>query len=485
MAGKDDYRVHPRIDYRTITGVEGPLVIMENVKFPTFGEIVNVNLADGSVRKGQILEVNKSKAVVQVFEGTSSIDTKHCHIEFTGDTLKMPISDDVMGRIFNGSGKPIDKGPGVLAEDFLDINGAPMNPKSRKYPKEMIQTGISAIDTMNSVVRGQKLPLFSAAGLPHNEIAAQVCRQASLVKGKDVGDHSAENFSIIFGAMGVNMETARFFRNDFEENGRMEDVVLFMNLANDPTIERIVTPRLALTTAEYFAYTREQHVFVILTDMSSYADALREVSAAREEVPGRRGYPGYMYTDLSTIYERAGRVEGRNGSITQFPILTMPNDDITHPIPDLTGYITEGQIFVDRTLNNRQIYPPINVLPSLSRLMKSGIGKGMTRADHPNVSDQLYANYAIGQDTRAMKAVVGEEALSDDEHKYLEFTDKFEEQFIAQGPYQNRDIFESLNVAWRLLRIFPKELLKKIPVKVRDQYWDWKDEIKAAEQALR
>jgi len=477
--------VKPRIDYRTITGVEGPLVIMENVKFPTFGEIVNVNLADGSVRKGQILEVNKKKAVVQVFEGTSNIDTKHCHIEFTGDTLKMPISDDVMGRIFNGSGKPIDKGPPVLAEDFLDINGAPMNPKSRQYPKEMIQTGISCIDTMNSVVRGQKLPLFSAAGLPHNEIAAQVCRQASLVKGKDISDHTPENFSIIFGAMGVNMETARFFRNDFEENGRMEDVVLFMNLANDPTIERIVTPRLALTTAEYFAYTREQHVFVILTDMSSYADALREVSAAREEVPGRRGYPGYMYTDLSTIYERAGRVVGRNGSITQFPILTMPNDDITHPIPDLTGYITEGQIFVDRTLNNRQIYPPINVLPSLSRLMKSGIGKGMTRADHANVSDQLYANYAIGQDTRAMKAVVGEEALSDDEHKYLEFCDKFEERFVAQGPYQNRDVFESLDVAWRLLRIFPKELLKKIPVKVRDQYWDWKDEIKAAEQALR
>jgi len=444
-----------------------------------------VNLADGSVRKGQILEVNKKKAVVQVFEGTSNIDTKHCHIEFTGDTLKMPISDDVMGRIFNGSGKPIDKGPPVLAEDFLDINGAPMNPKSRQYPKEMIQTGISCIDTMNSVVRGQKLPLFSAAGLPHNEIAAQVCRQASLVKGKDISDHTPENFSIIFGAMGVNMETARFFRNDFEENGRMEDVVLFMNLANDPTIERIVTPRLALTTAEYFAYTREQHVFVILTDMSSYADALREVSAAREEVPGRRGYPGYMYTDLSTIYERAGRVVGRNGSITQFPILTMPNDDITHPIPDLTGYITEGQIFVDRTLNNRQIYPPINVLPSLSRLMKSGIGKGMTRADHANVSDQLYANYAIGQDTRAMKAVVGEEALSDDEHKYLEFCDKFEERFVAQGPYQNRDVFESLDVAWRLLRIFPKELLKKIPVKVRDQYWDLKDEIKAAEQALR
>jgi len=456
---------------------------MENIKFPTFGEIVNVHLADGTVRKGQILEVNKKKAVVQVFEGTSSIDTKNCHVEFTGDTLKMPISDDIMGRMFNGSGKPIDKGPIVLAEDFLDINGSPMNPKSRQYPKEMIQTGISAIDTMNSVVRGQKLPLFSAAGLPHNEIAAQVCRQASLVKGKDVKDHSSENFSIVFGAMGVNMETARFFKNDFEENGRMEDVVLFMNLANDPTIERIVTPRLALTCAEYFAYTREQHVFVILTDMSSYADALREVSAAREEVPGRRGYPGYMYTDLSTIYERAGRVEGRNGSITQFPILTMPNDDITHPIPDLTGYITEGQIFVDRTLNNRQIYPPINVLPSLSRLMKSGIGKGMTRADHPNVSDQLYANYASGQDTRAMKAVVGEEALSEDEHKYLEFCDKFELQFIQQGPYQNRTIFESLDVAWKLLRIFPKELLKKIPQKIRDEYWEWKEEIKVAEKA--
>ncbi|CAK9046211.1 V-type proton ATPase subunit B (V-ATPase subunit B) (Vacuolar proton pump subunit B) [Durusdinium trenchii] len=484
-AAQRDYKVYPRIDYRTITGVEGPLVIMENVKFPTYGEIVNVNLSDGSVRQGQILEVNKKKAIVQVFEGTSNIDNRDCHIEFTGDTLKMPISDDLMGRAFNGSGKPIDKGPTVLAEEFLDIGGAPLNPKSRVYPKEMIQTGISAIDTMNSVVRGQKLPLFSAAGLPHNEIAAQVCRQASLVKGKDVQDHSQENFSIVFGAMGVNMETARFFRNDFEENGSMENVVLFMNLANDPTIERIVTPRLALTTAEYFAYTREQHVFVILTDMSSYADALREVSAAREEVPGRRGYPGYMYTDLSTIYERAGRVEGRNGSITQFPILTMPNDDITHPIPDLTGYITEGQVFVDRALHNRQIYPPINVLPSLSRLMKSGIGKGMTRDDHPNVSDQLYANYAIGQDTRAMKAVVGEEALNEDEHKFLEFTDKFELKFLTQGAYENRDVFTSLDIAWTLLRIFPQELLKKIPQKLKDKYYDREKEIQKAVQSLK
>merc|ERR1712060_242478 len=383
----------------------------------------------------------------------------------TGDTLKMPISDDLMGRAFNGSGKPIDKGPTVLAEDFLDINGAPLNPKSRVYPKEMIMTGVSAIDTMNSIVRGQKLPLFSAAGLPHNEIAAQICRQASLVKGKDVLDHSADNFSIVFGAMGVNMETARFFRNDFEENGSMENVVLFMNLANDPTIERIVTPRLALTTAEYFAYTREQHVFVILTDMSSYADALREVSAAREEVPGRRGYPGYMYTDLSTIYERAGRVEGRNGSITQFPILPMPNDDIPHPIPDLTGYITEGQVFVDRQLYNRQIYPPINVLPSLSRLMKSGIGKGMTREDHGDVSNQLYAMYAIGKDAQAMKAVVGEEALSSEDHLYLEFLEKFESKFVNQGAYENRTIFETLEIAWGLLRTFPKEMLKRIPEK--------------------
>merc|ERR1712100_336257 len=449
----------------TIVGVEGPLVIMENVKNPTFGEIVNVNLANGTVRKGQILEVNKKKAVVQVFEGTSEVDTKNCHIEFTGETLKMPTSDDVMGRIFNGSGKPLDKGPNVLAEEFLDINGAPLNPKARVYPKEMVQTGISAIDTMNSVVRGQKLPLFSAAGLPHNEIAAQVCRQAQLVKGKDVLDHSASNFSIVFGAMGVNMETARFFRNDFESNGSMENVVLFMNLANDPTIERIVTPRLALTTAEYFAYTREQHVFVILTDMSSYADALREVSAAREEVPGRRGYPGYMYTDLSTIYERAGRIDGKNGSITQIPILTMPNDDITHPIPDLTGYITEGQIYLDRIMHNKEVYPPINVLPSLSRLMKSAIGEGMTRSDHGSVSNQLYASYAMGRDVLAMKAVVGEEALSLDDHLYLSFLDRFETKFVAQGPYQNRTIFESLDLAWSLLRAFPKELLKKIPKK--------------------
>jgi V-type H+-transporting ATPase subunit B len=335
----------------------------------------------------------------------------------------------------------------------------------------MIQTGISAIDVMNSIARGQKIPLFSAAGLPHNEIAAQIVRQAGLVQRKDVMDSHDDNFAIVFGAMGVNMETARFFRNDFEESGSMQKTALFMNLANDPTIERIITPRLALTTAEYLAYERDMHVLVILTDMSSYADALREVSAAREEVPGRRGYPGYMYTDLSTIYERAGRVTGRNGSITQLPILTMPNDDITHPIPDLTGYITEGQIYVDRQLHNRQIFPPINVLPSLSRLMKSAIGEGMTRDDHSAVSNQLYASYATGKDVQAMKAVVGEEALSLEDHLYLKFTDNFEGKFIAQGPYQSRDIFESLDLAWSLFRSFPKELLKKIPKKHLDMYY--------------
>jgi len=329
---------------------------------------------------------------VQIFEGTDGIDNLKTHVEFTGDVLKMPISEEVLGRVFNGSGEPMDHGPPILAESFLDIQGQPINPYLREHPREMIQTGISTIDCMNSIARGQKIPLFSANGLPHDDIGAQIARQASLVKHKDVHDHSDENFCIVFGAMGVNTEIARFFQEDFEKNGSMERVVLFMNLADDPTIERIITPRLALTAAEYLAYEREMHVLTILTDMTSYAESLKEVSAAREEVPGRRGFPGYMYTDLSTIYERAGRVTGINGSITQLPILTMPDDDITHPIPDLTGYITEGQIYIDRNLANKHIYPPINVLPSLSRLMKSAIGKGMTRVDHPSVSDQVILN---------------------------------------------------------------------------------------------
>ncbi|BFU19085.1 V-type ATPase, B subunit, putative [Entamoeba histolytica HM-1:IMSS-B] len=469
-----DYIVNPVLDYRTVTSVNGPLVILDNIKGPKYSEIVNIKLGDGSIRKGQVLEVTGNKAVVQVFEGTSGIDARYTRCEFTGDVLTIPVSEDMLGRVFNGSGKPVDKGPNVIAEDYLDINGQPINPANRVYPEEMIQTGISAIDVMNSIARGQKIPIFSAAGLPHNEIAAQICRQAGLVKHKGLGvvDNHEDNFAIVFAAMGVNMETARFFRQDFEENGSMERVTLFLNLANHPTIERIVTPRLALTTAEYFAYTCDMHVLVILTDMSSYADALREVSAAREEVPGRRGYPGYMYTDLASIYERAGRVNGRVGSITQIPILTMPNDDITHPIPDLTGYITEGQIYVDRNMHNRQIYPPINVLPSLSRLMKSAIGEGMTREDHSEVSNQLYANYAIGKDAQSIKAVVGEEALSMEDKLALEFLDKFEQKFISQDYYESRDIFQSLDLAWSLLRTFPRDMLKRISNETLDKYYD-------------
>jgi len=422
------------------------------------------------------LEARGNRAVVQVFEGTSGVDVKKTKVEFTGHNLKLGVSEDMLGRVFDGSGRAIDKGPKVLAEDYLDINGSPINPYSRVYPEEMISTGISAIDTMNSIARGQKVPIFSASGLPHNEIAAQICRQAGLVqhKGKGSQDMHDDNFSIVFGAMGVNLETARFFTKDFEENGSMERVTMFTNLANDPTIERIITPRLALTTAEYYAYQLEKHVLVILTDLSSYCDALREVSAAREEVPGRRGYPGYMYTDLATMYERAGRVEGRNGSITQVPILTMPNDDITHPIPDLTGYITEGQIFIDRQLHNKGIYPPINVLPSLSRLMKSAIGEGHTRKDHGDVSNQLYAKYAIGRDAASMKAVVGEEALSNEDKLSLEFLEKFEKTYINQGAYEKRTIFDGLDQAWDLLRIYPKELLNRIPKKVLDEFYQRK-----------
>ncbi|KAF7030145.1 hypothetical protein CFC21_041755 [Triticum aestivum] len=522
------------MEYRTVSGVAGPLVILDKVKGPKYQEIVNIRLGDGTTRRGQVLEVDGEKAVVQVFEGTSGIDNKYTTVQFTGEVLKTPVSLDMLGRIFNGSGKPIDNGPPILPEAYLDISGSSINPSERTYPEEMIQTGISTIDVMNSIARGQKIPLFSAAGLPHNEIAAQICRQAGLVKRKEKTDNILEvlvlctilvwftwrsdevlptcakrswvrrSLSALHCAgvrlasynsspyphlvwellalclslvwftwqtMGVNMETAQFFKRDFEENGSMERVTLFLNLANDPTIERIITPRIALTTAEYLAYECGKHVLVILTDMSSYADALREVSAAREEVPGRRGYPGYMYTDLATIYERAGRIEGRKGSITQIPILTMPNDDITHPTPDLTGYITEGQIYIDRQLHNRQIYPPINVLPSLSRLMKSAIGEGMTRRDHSDVSNQLYANYAIGKDVQAMKAVVGEEALSSEDLLYLEFLDKFERKFVAQGAYDTRNIFQSLDLAWTLLRIFPRELLHRIPAKTLDQFY--------------
>lgn len=462
------YNIKPHLKYTTIRAVNGPLVILEDVRKPTYAEIVNIELADGTKRRGQVLEVDGTKAVVQVFEGTSGIDVLRSHCEFTGKVMELGVSEDMLGRIFNGSGIPIDNGPPVLPEQYRDIQGIPINPRARVYPEEMIQTGISSIDVMTSISRGQKIPLFSGAGLPHNEIAAQIVRQAGLVKREG----KTEDFCVVFAAMGVNQETARFFRTEFEQNGSMEKTVLFLNLANDPTIERIVTPRLALTTAEYLAYDCGKHVLVILTDMSSYADALREVSAAREEVPGRRGFPGYMYTDLACIYERAGRVLGRAGSITQIPILSMPNDDITHPIPDLTGYITEGQIYIDRQLHNRQLYPPINILPSLSRLMKNAIGEGMTRRDHGSVSNQMYAAYAISRDILAMKAVVGEEALSSEDLLYLEFLEKFEKKFICQGFYETRDVFQSLDLCWELLRTFPKSMLNKIDIQTRDAFYD-------------
>ncbi|KAL7673369.1 hypothetical protein ACOME3_008228 [Neoechinorhynchus agilis] len=474
MAVTKDYVVKPRITYRTITGVNGPLVILDHVIAPKFSEIVEVTLPDNSTRVGRVLEVSGTTAVVQVFEGTAGVDTQRTTCQFTGDIMRAPVSEDMLGRIFDGSGKPMDQGPNVIAEDYLDINGLPINPYIREYPEEMIQTGISSIDVMNSIARGQKIPIFSAAGLPHNEIAAQICRQAGLVKNSsksNVRDTSNDNFAIVFAAMGVNTDTARFFKKDFEESGSMQNTCLFLNLASDPTVERIITPRLALTTAEFLAYQCEKHVLVVLCDMTSYAEALREVSAARDEVPGRRGFPGYMYTDLATIYERAGRVAGRNGSITQIPILTMPNDDITHPIPDLTGYITEGQIYVDRQMHNRQIYPPINVLPSLSRLMKSAVGEGMTRIDHADVSNQLYANYAIAKEVQDMKMVIGEESLTSEDRVYLDFLTLFEKKFISQGFNETRTIEESLNMAWDLLRTFPREMLKRIPKEILDEFY--------------
>lgn len=471
--------LQPNATYRNISAVNGPLIVLDNIKYLKFNEIVTLALPDGTIRKGQVLEATGKRAVVQIFEGTSGIDVKNTSVTFTGDVFKLGVSEDMLGRTFNGSAKIIDNGPKIVPSDYLDIQGQPINPYSRVYPEEIIKTGISAIDVMNSIARGQKIPIFSGSGLPHNEIAAQICRQASLIKRKDVLDTSEDNFCIVFAAMGVNMETANFFKNSFEADGSINRTVLFLNLASDPTIERIITPRLALTASEYLAYETEKHVLTILTDMSSYADALREISAAREEVPGRRGYPGYTYTDLSTIYERAGRIKGKNGSITQIPILTMPNDDITHPIPDLTGYITEGQIYVDRTLHNKGIYPPINVLPSLSRLMKTAIGKDRTRYDHADVSNQLYAKYAIGKDALSMKAVVGEESLSKEDRISIDFLNRFEKEFLNQGKNENRSIEDSLDLAWSLLNEFPVELLNQIPESILKDFFKPKIENKS------
>jgi V/A-type H+/Na+-transporting ATPase subunit B len=442
-------------EYKTITRISGPLVFVEAATGVGFGELVRVVGPDGTERRGQVLEVSDKMAVVQVFEGTSGLDIKETSVRFAGETIKLPVSSDMLGRVFDGSGTPIDGGPNIIPEDYWDVHGAPINPYARTYPREFIQTGVSAIDGMNTLVRGQKLPFFSGAGLPHNAVAAQVARQAR-VRG------TGETFTTVFAAIGITADEARFFREDFEKQGAFEHVTMFVNLADDPAIERTITPRVALTAAEFFAFKLGMHVLVILTDMTNYAEALREISAAREEVPGRRGYPGYMYTDLSTIYERAGRVHNGKGSITQMPILTMPHDDITHPIADLTGYITEGQLIVDRGLHRRGIYPPIDVSPSLSRLMREGIGKNRTREDHREVSDQLYYSYAEGRSFRDLVAVIGEEALSARDKLYLNFADAFERRFINQGEYENRDIEQTLDLGWDLMSALPETELKRI-----------------------
>lgn len=442
-------------EYTSVSEVYGPLMVVDKVRGVSYGEVVEIELPSGEKRRGQVLEALEDRAVIQVFEGTRGIDTRKTKVRFTGETVRIPVSAEMMGRIFDGTGKPIDKGPPIIAEDELEINGNPINPKSREYPRDFIQTGISSIDGMNTLVRGQKLPIFSGSGLPHNALAAQIARQAKVL-GKE------EEFSVVFAAMGITYEEAHFFMNDFERTGALERVTAFLNLADDPAIERIITPRMALTTAEYFAYKQGMHVLVILTDMTNYCEALREIAAARGEVPGRRGYPGYMYTDLATLYERAGRVHGEKGSITQMPILTMPDDDITHPIPDLTGYITEGQFVLSRELHRKGIYPPVDVLPCLSRLMKGGIGKGRTREDHSNVSDQLYSGYAEGRDLRDLVAVVGEEALTDRDRNYLHFADRFEKEFVAQGKDEDRTVERTLEIGWDLLSSIPERELKRI-----------------------
>ncbi len=451
------------VEYRTIREIKGPLLIVENTRDVAYGEVVKIRGPDGRERLGQVLEARENMAIVQVFEGTRGLDVKNTTVKFLGDTLKIGVSLEMLGRVFDGTGRPIDGGPDIIPEEMRDINGYPINPAAREYPREFIQTGISTIDGMNTLVRGQKLPIFSGSGMPHNEIAAQIARQAKL-RGK------GEKFAVVFVAMGITAEEANFFRNEFERTGALERTVLFLNLANDPAIERIVIPRMGLTVAEYLAYTKDMHVLVILTDMTNYCEALREISAAREEVPGRRGYPGYMYTDLATIYERAGRIIGKKGSITQIPILTMPDDDMTHPIPDLTGYITEGQIVLSRALHRRGIYPPINPLLSLSRLMKEGIGEGRTREDHAGVANQLYAAYAEGLRLRDLVAVVGEEALSEEDRILLRFADAFEERFITQGRDEDRSIEETLTIAWNLLAMLPRTYLKKIDKKYIEKY---------------
>ena len=451
-------------EYMTISSISGPLVVVDKITDVTYAELVEVQFANGQIRRGKVLEISQDKALVQMFEGTIGLDVRDSKVRFLGHTQELAVSPDLVGRIFDGAGRPRDASPQIIAEKRLDINGDPINPSSRAYPSEFIQTGISTIDGMNPLVRGQKLPIFSGAGLPHARLTAQIARQAKVL-GKE------ENFAVVFGAMGITFEEADFFMNDFRKTGAIERSVLFINLANDPAIERISTPRLALTCAEYLAFDLDMHVLVILIDMTFYCESLREIAAARKEIPGRRGYPGYLYTDLATLYERAGRIKGKKGSITLLPVLTMPEDDKTHPIPDLTGYITEGQIMLARELHRKGIYPPVDVLPSLSRLKDKGIGHEKTRGDHSDVLNQLFACYAKGKESRELAVILGEGALSELDRLYLKFADQFESRFVRQAEDEDRSIQQTLEIGWDLLKIIPRPELKRIRTEYLDEYY--------------
>ncbi len=451
------------VEYRTVTGLAGPLLTVESVKEVPYDSLVEIALPDGTHRRGRVLETDSNRAVVQVFEGTDGLDTDETSVTFLGKSLELPVSDEMLGRVFNGRGDPIDGGAPIIPEKTLDVNGLAMNPYSRDFPNEFIQTGISTIDGMNPMVRGQKLPIFSASGLPHNRMAAQLARQANVISG-------SEKFAVVFAAMGITFEEASFFMEDFRKTGALDRTVMYINLANDPTVERIFTPKLALTAAEYLAFEKNMHVLVILTDLTNYCEALREISAARKEVPGRRGYPGYLYTDLATMYERAGRVKGSTGSITQVPILTMPEDDKTHPIPDLTGYITEGQIILSRSLHHNGIYPPVDVMPSLSRLKDKGIGEGMTREDHADLMNQLFAAYSRGKEAKELAVILGDGALSTDDKAFAKFAGLFEDTYVRQGEYKNRTIQETLSLGWELLNIVPVKELKRVKDKYIQKY---------------
>ena len=451
-------------EYRTIQEVAGPLMLVKGVEGVTYDELGEIELSNGTKRRCKVLEIDEGNALVQLFEASTGINLDSSKVRFLGRCMELGVSEDMLGRMFDGLGRPIDGGPDILPDKRMDINGLPINPAARNYPSEFIQTGVSAIDGLNTLVRGQKLPIFSCSGLPHANLAAQIARQAK-VRG------TTEPFAVVFAAMGITFEEANFFMNSFKETGAIDRAVMFLNLANDPAVERISTPRMALTAAEYLAFEKDMHVLVILTDITNYADSLREVSAARKEVPGRRGYPGYMYTDLASLYERAGRQVGRNGSITMVPILTMPEDDKTHPIPDLTGYITEGQIILGRELYRKNIAPPIDVLPSLSRLKDKGIGKGKTREDHADTMNQLFAAYSRGKNAKELMVVLGEAALTDIDKLYAKFADEFEKQYVSQGYTTNRDIEETLEIGWKLLGILPKSELKRIKDAFIEQYY--------------